>query len=468
LFLALLVALAAPLVLEAQAAPPFAGSVVSRANLRAGPGTTHAIVGDAVAGQAVRVTGCNADCSWYQLDTGNWIVAFLVAPAASEPVVPMAAAPARPYSMPDPATLTAATVTSVADGDTIQVRINNVEYRVRYIGINTPEVGQPYAEGATSLNRSLAAGKTVLLERDVSETDRYGRLLRYIWLEDGTFVNYELVRQGYAQASAYSPDVKYEALFREAQRQALEEGAGLWAETVPPTATPTVASRVAPVGASANRNANLRAGPGTSYAVAGSVTTGQALDLGGRNTTGDWFRLSSGLWIAAFLVDGAPGTLPVVTVQAVTPPSTPEPTAGASRSTAVILPESTPVTPPQPTIVTPPTPVPPTPVPPPVSPGSLVITGVDKRAELVTIRNTGGAPVNMRGWRLVSEKGNQAWTVPFDFQLQPGATVTIHALSGANDASNLYSGFGSNIWNNSEHDPAALYDAAGVLVSRYP
>ena len=80
------------------------------------------------------------------------------------------------------------------------------------------------------------------MEKDVSETDRYGRLLRYIWLADGTFVNYELVRQGYAQVSTYPPDVKYQSLYLDAQRLALEEGNGLWAgrpTPMPQAATPT-------------------------------------------------------------------------------------------------------------------------------------------------------------------------------------------------------------------------------------
>ncbi|MCB0073838.1 MAG: lamin tail domain-containing protein, partial [Caldilineaceae bacterium] len=103
----------------------------------------------------------------------------------------------------------------------------------------------------------------------------------------------------------------------------------------------------------------------------------------------------------------------------------------------------------------------------PLAAGALRIIAVDKRAEYVIIRNDGGAPVNLRGWTVVSVKGNQTWTVPFDFDLAAGATVTVHALGGTNDGANLYSGFGSNIWNNSDPDPAVLLNPSGEEISRY-
>jgi micrococcal nuclease len=89
------------------------------------------------------------------------------------------------------------------------------------------------------------AGNQVYLEQDVSETDRYGRLLRYVWLphDDGTrMLNQELVAHGYAQSSTYPPDVKYQHLFVEAQQQARNEGRGLWGSCGDfgvPLATPT-------------------------------------------------------------------------------------------------------------------------------------------------------------------------------------------------------------------------------------
>ena len=72
------------------------------------------------------------------------------------------------------------------------------------------------------------AGRTVSLEKDVSETDRFGRLLRYVWLDESTMVNALLVEEGYAQVVTYPPDVRHVDMFLELQREARAEGRGLW------------------------------------------------------------------------------------------------------------------------------------------------------------------------------------------------------------------------------------------------
>ena len=81
---------------------------------------------------------------------------------------------------------------------------------------------------ASQRNKELVEGKQVQLEKDVSETDRYGRLLRYIWL-NGRLINEQLVAEGYAFASVYLPDSKYQTVFQDAERQAREDNEGLWA-----------------------------------------------------------------------------------------------------------------------------------------------------------------------------------------------------------------------------------------------
>lgn len=108
--------------------------------------------------------------------------------------------------------LVEATVTRVIDGDTIEVNLEGLIYRVRYIGIDAPEIGEPCADEATEANRQLVEGKTVWLEKDISETDKYGRLLRYVYVDD-IFVNEELVRLGLALPSSYPPDVKHDDTF---------------------------------------------------------------------------------------------------------------------------------------------------------------------------------------------------------------------------------------------------------------
>ena len=143
-----------------------------------------------------------------------------------------------------PSGLVHAEVTRVIDGDTIEVNIEGHLYKVRYIGIDTPETVHPakpveyFGKEASEKNRELVEGKTVRLEKDVSETDKYGRLLRYVWVDD-VMANAELVRLGYAQVSTYPPDVKYQALFLQLQREAEEAGLGLWAEPVPEPPRPS-------------------------------------------------------------------------------------------------------------------------------------------------------------------------------------------------------------------------------------
>ena len=103
-------------------------------------------------------------------------------------------------------------VVAIVDGDSITVEIIGQVFDLRYIGIDTAERGQPYGAEASSLNASLVANKTVLLVKDVSEVDQFGRLLRYVFV-GGDFVNYELVRQGAARASDYPPDSACAATF---------------------------------------------------------------------------------------------------------------------------------------------------------------------------------------------------------------------------------------------------------------
>lgn len=156
-------------------------------------------------------------------------------------------------------TPTAVRVVRVVDGDTIEVQLGAQTATVRLIGIDTPETKDPnapvmcYGKEATARTQALIqqAGGRVRLEKDVSETDRYGRLLRYVWLEgpDGErMLNEELVAQGYAQVSTYPPDVKYQERFLRAQRAARAQGLGLWGacgEFGAPALTPTAASKPA-------------------------------------------------------------------------------------------------------------------------------------------------------------------------------------------------------------------------------
>jgi|GEM_PF-1221787 len=116
-------------------------------------------------------------------------------------------------------------VIKVIDGDTLKLENGEV---VRYIGIDAPESTQCFGEKALEKNKELVEGKLVRLEKDITDRDKYGRLLRYVWV-DNLFVNDYLVRQGYAYAYTSPPDVKYSEQFAKAQQEARENNRGLWA-----------------------------------------------------------------------------------------------------------------------------------------------------------------------------------------------------------------------------------------------
>ena len=122
-------------------------------------------------------------------------------------------------------------VERAVDGDTVVLSGGE---RVRYTGVDTPELHHPtkpvqwYAREAKEFNRHLVEMKKVRLEFDVVRRDKYGRLLAYVYLPDGTFVNAELVHQGYARILTIPPNVKYADLFLKYEREAREAGRGLW------------------------------------------------------------------------------------------------------------------------------------------------------------------------------------------------------------------------------------------------
>ncbi|MHB1317976.1 MAG: thermonuclease family protein [Anaerolineae bacterium] len=242
--------------------------------------------------------------------------------------------------------LQTAEVFEVIDGDTIGVRIDGQAFRVRYIGIDTPEIVhpgipvEPFGPEAAQANRRMVLGQRVLLERDVSDTDTYGRLLRYVWLGD-TLISAELVRLGLAQSNHYEPDVLYQNTLDALESQARAAGLGIW-----------------------------------------SIT----------------------------------------------------PTPPPQRS----------------------------------QPSGVHIAGVNKsgRPETVTLSNAGLAPVDISGWTLISVRGNQRFSIPVGAVLEAGASVTIYSGPGADAAGPLF-WTTDNMWNNSEFDPAELYDASGVLVDRW-
>ena len=158
-----------------------------------------------------------------------------------------------------PLSLEKAHVVRVVDGDTAVVRLESgIKEKVRFIGLDTPESTtrhEPFGEEASAFTKSRLEGKTVYLEKDISERDRYGRLLRYIWLEPPAEESEEAVREylfnaillleGYAQVATYPPDVKYiDKYFVGFQAEARNANKGLWGDSPDSANLPVVSQPV--------------------------------------------------------------------------------------------------------------------------------------------------------------------------------------------------------------------------------
>ena len=126
-----------------------------------------------------------------------------------------------------------ATVKWIDDGDTILLADGR---RVRYIGINAPEVAhpqkgevdEPFGVAAAKQNKCLLYGHRVRLDFDREKKDRYGRVLAYVYLEDGTFVNLKMVESGFAYVLFLKPNTRFDRALLKAQRQAMTSGIGIW------------------------------------------------------------------------------------------------------------------------------------------------------------------------------------------------------------------------------------------------
>lgn len=121
------------------------------------------------------------------------------------------------------------TITRVVDGDTV---VDDQNRKIRLIGINTPEITKPndllcFGKLASQKTTDILLDKKVKLEKDISQTDKYGRLLRYIWI-DNAMINQTLIEMGYAQVDTVPPDIKYHQLFINSQKKAKELSVGLW------------------------------------------------------------------------------------------------------------------------------------------------------------------------------------------------------------------------------------------------
>ena len=131
-------------------------------------------------------------------------------------------------------------VSRVVDGDTIEVTKNGVKEKVRLIGVNTPETVDPRKKVECFGKEASAYAKEILMNQKVTVVpdstqdtrDRYGRLLAYVYREDGLFVNKHMIAEGYGYEYTYKVPYLFQKEFKEAQLRAQTEGKGLWAEGV--------------------------------------------------------------------------------------------------------------------------------------------------------------------------------------------------------------------------------------------
>lgn len=282
------------------ASPASAEVTVDLLNVRAGPSADTELLGQVKQGDALPILGRDDTGDWLrvQLPDGQagWVSAQYVRVDAD---VAPSATPATAETVPAgviPANAIPAQLLDVVDGETIKVSLAGASEELRYIGIDTPERGQPGFGAATRANRDLLT-TTLYLVADQSDRDSNGRSLRYVYTDAGLMVNAELVRQGWAQPAEVPPDTAHAAAFRALAGEAAGSGRGFWGG---------VGADGAPVYALTQGNTNMREGPGTDFALTSTEPDGTPLLVIGRTRDGEWLQVRapdrSGGWVAAKLV----------------------------------------------------------------------------------------------------------------------------------------------------------------------
>lgn len=241
--------------------------------------------------------------------------------------------------------------------------------------------------------------------------------------------------------------------------------------TQPPTETPIpeevaaeptealAAVPAAPMARAQDGKVNLRGGPGTDYEIVGELLVGESLEIVGRNADSSWWQISTTeggvAWVAAEVVAASDVSEAIPVVEAPAPPTaapTPVP-APVQEATATQVPVVEATATPAPTEEVP------------ASAGpAMIIKAVRYSDEYVELQNTGGEAQDLSGWRLLSERGSQ--DCPLAGVVGPGEILQVWARSEDAGRGGYNCGFGSNIWNNDEDDPAVLFDAAGTEIDR--
>ncbi|MBI3958254.1 MAG: thermonuclease family protein [Chloroflexi bacterium] len=204
---------------------------------------------------------------------------------------------AIPPSVPDGALQ--ATLVRVVDGDTIEVTIGGQALTVRYVGIDTPERGEPGYKAAAAANQELLGSGTLWLAPDRTDKDRYGRLLRFIYTDKGVFVNQEMIAQGWAQPLEFKPDVTLAVEFRKLATEAAEAKRGFWSGSSDVDGAMPYAL--------VTQSTPLRIGPGRDFDTTVSLLPGLTMSVYARDESGRWLQIRTpdraGGWVSASAVE---------------------------------------------------------------------------------------------------------------------------------------------------------------------
>lgn len=278
----------------AQSTVNLTATVVRNSNLRAGPGTSFAVVGTAAPGQAVTIVERNEAGDWYRLDTGVWIAAFLVEVQPSADSTALADAPA-PTDPPVPAGAPSIVLQTV------------------FFDGGVPDTESD--EYALIANTGTASGNLQDWQLDAGDPGQVVKL-----------PNFEL--QPGQSCKVYTNEMHEDSC-----NMSFGSGRAIWNNdgdcgrlyTPSGSLSSEFCYNGAGSGSVANRNANLRGGPGTTYPVVGAVQSGQSLNVIAQSPAGDWYQLDNGQWIAGFLVDSTVA-LSEQPAETVAPTPIPQPT----------------------------------------------------------------------------------------------------------------------------------------------
>lgn len=192
-----------------------------------------------------------------------------------------------------------ARLVKVVDGDTIEVNIGGQDMTVRYVGVDTPERGEPGYKAAAAANESFLGDGNLWLLPDKTDRDRYGRLLRFIYTAEGVFVNREMLLQGWAQPLEFEPDVTRAVEFRKLAREAAEAKRGFWSgsSSVDGAMPYALVTKATP----------LRIGPGQAFDTTASLLPGLTMSVYARDDRGRWLQVRTpdraGGWVSANAVE---------------------------------------------------------------------------------------------------------------------------------------------------------------------